>query len=95
MASVRTAQGDGRGGWAPFLKLVYTNIKTWLTKWLLEKAKTRLTKRVLVWTGPDPLCRIFGFEPPSNTTAIILNNPAPHCDRQTLHIHTYNPVHYI
>ena len=38
---------------------------------------------------------LFWFEPPSNITAIILNNPAPQCDRQTLHIHTYNPVHYI
>jgi len=58
---VRTADtGDGRGGCASVLKLVSTYLPNGQVSWHLlvvlaqQIEKTRLTKRVLVWTGPDP-----------------------------------------
>jgi hypothetical protein len=50
------ASWGGRGGWASFRKLVCTNIKTWLTKWLLQKSENPLDKVGFGLDGSGPFC---------------------------------------
>ena len=64
--------------------------------WLLQKSENPVDKTGfgLDWSGPFMLY-YFGLNRLVTATAIILNNPVPHCDYQTLHIHSDNPAHCI